>query len=166
MGTMSVRPWLVVAIAALALGGMAACGGEDEDGGAAGTTSAATTAGGGEEVGAGLVSDVGRFNDRSFNQSALEGLNRARDELGARVRAVESRAAGDYVPNLSTLARQRYDVTIGVGFLLGGIGETTSETRPGQNSAGRPGPSLKKSHTIRYSASHTPITAEKLITKA
>jgi basic membrane protein A len=118
MGTMSVRPWLVVAIAALALGGTPACGGDDDGGGAAGTTTAATTAGGGEEVRAGLVSDVGRFNDRSFNQSALEGLNRARDELGAQVRAAESRAAGDYIPNMSSLARQRYDVTIGVGFLL------------------------------------------------
>ena len=66
----------------------------------------------------GLVSDVGRFNDRSFNQSALEGLNRAKDELGAETRAVESRATGDYVPNLSSLARQGYDVTIAVGFLL------------------------------------------------
>jgi basic membrane protein A and related proteins len=119
METKSLRSWLVVMLAALVLGGAAACGGGDEDGGAAEATTAATTGdGGGTEVRAGLVSDVGRFNDRSFNQSALEGLNRARDELGADVRAVESRAAGDYVPNLSTLARQGYDVTIGVGFLL------------------------------------------------
>jgi basic membrane protein A and related proteins len=118
---MRTRPgtqWLLVVLAAAVLGLGAGCGG-DEDDDAAGTT-AATTAGeeGGEQVRAGLVSDVGRFNDRSFNQSALEGLNRARDDLGAEVRAVESRAAGDYVPNLSTLARQQYDVTIGVGFLL------------------------------------------------
>jgi basic membrane protein A len=109
--------WLLVVLAALVLGLGAGCGGDDEDEGAGGTT-AATTAQEEAEVRAGLVSDVGRFNDRSFNQSALEGLNQARDELGAEVRAVESRAAGDYIPNLSTLARQRYDVTIGVGFLL------------------------------------------------
>ena len=30
----------------------------------------------------GLVSDVGKFNDRSFNQSALEGLEQAEAELG------------------------------------------------------------------------------------
>ena len=116
MPTKSLTVWLGVAVAALVLGGAAACGG-DEDEGAAGTTTAATTEER-EPVRAGLVSDVGRFNDRSFNQSALEGLNRARDEVGAHVRAVESRAAGDYVPNLSSLARQGYDVTIGVGFLL------------------------------------------------
>ncbi|HEU4942226.1 MAG TPA: BMP family ABC transporter substrate-binding protein [Gaiellaceae bacterium] len=66
----------------------------------------------------GLVSDVGRFNDRSFNQSALEGLRRAQRRLGVQGRAVESRQTSDYIPNLSSLARQRYDVTISVGFLL------------------------------------------------
>ena len=66
----------------------------------------------------GLVSDVGRFNDRSFNQSALEGLRRAQRVLSVQGRAVESRQTSDYIPNLSSLARQRYDVTISVGFLL------------------------------------------------
>ena len=66
----------------------------------------------------GLVSDVGRFNDRSFNQSALDGLRRAQRVLKVQGRAVESRQTSDYIPNLSSLARQRYDVTISVGFLL------------------------------------------------
>ena len=66
----------------------------------------------------GLVSDVGKFNDKSFNQSALEGLNRAKRVLKVTTRAVESRASSDYVPNLSALVRQRFDVAISVGFLL------------------------------------------------
>jgi basic membrane protein A len=66
----------------------------------------------------GLVSDVGKFNDKSFNQSALEGLNRAKRVLKVQTRAVESRAASDYIPNLASLARQRFDVSISVGFLL------------------------------------------------
>jgi basic membrane protein A len=66
----------------------------------------------------GLVSDVGKFNDKSFNQSALEGLNRARRTLRVQTRAVESRAASDYIPNLASLARQGFDVAISVGFLL------------------------------------------------
>jgi basic membrane protein A len=77
----------------------------------------------------GLVSDVGRFNDRSFNQSALEGLNRARRQLGVQTRAVESRAASDYIPNLATLARLRY-VPIAVGFLLAEGTNTASEQFP------------------------------------
>lgn len=67
---------------------------------------------------AGLVSDVGKFNDKGFNQSALEGLQKAKKDLDVGTRAIESRAPGDYIPNLTTLARQKYDVTIGVGFLM------------------------------------------------
>ena len=100
-----------------------ACGGEDDDDdGSAGGTTAETatteTGGDGEQINVGVVSDVGRFNDRSFNQSALEGLRRAESDLGAEVRPIESRQTADYVPNLSTLARQDFDLTIGVGFLL------------------------------------------------
>jgi basic membrane protein A len=99
-----------------------ACGGEDDDEGSAGGTTTETTTtetgGEGEQIRVGLVSDVGRFNDRSFNQSALEGLRRAESELGSEVRPIESRQTADYVPNLSTLARQDYDLAIGVGFLL------------------------------------------------
>jgi basic membrane protein A len=78
----------------------------------------------------GLVSDVGRFNDKSFNQSALEGLNRAKRVLKVNTRPIESKAASDYIPNLSTLARQRYDVTISVGFLLAEATNTVAEQFP------------------------------------
>ncbi len=46
---------------------------------------------------AGLVSDVGRFNDKGFNQNQLTGLKRASRLLKIQYRAVESRSAGDYV---------------------------------------------------------------------
>jgi basic membrane protein A and related proteins len=75
----------------------------------------------------GVVSDVGRFNDRSFNQSALEGLRRAKAQLGAQIRPVESRQTSDYVPNLASLARQGYDLTISVGFLLADSTNTVSK---------------------------------------
>jgi basic membrane protein A and related proteins len=78
----------------------------------------------------GLVSDVGRFNDRSFNQSALEGLRRAQRVLNVRGRAIESRQTSDYVPNLSSLARERYDVSISVGFLLADATATAAKAFP------------------------------------
>ena len=62
-------------------------------------------------------------------------INRAKDELGAETRAIESRAAGDYVPNLSSLARQDYDVTIGVGFLLADGVNTVARQFPDANFA-------------------------------
>ena len=78
----------------------------------------------------GVVSDVGRFNDRSFNQSALEGLKRARTQLKAQIRPVESRQTSDYVPNLASLARQKYDLTISVGFLLADATNTVAKRFP------------------------------------
>lgn len=84
---------------------------------------------------AGLVSDVGRFNDKSFNQSALEGLQKAAKDFKATVRPIESRAAGDYIPNLSSLARQKYDVTVGVGFLMADALAATAKKFPKSNFA-------------------------------
>ena len=127
-GWMTARRWLPLLLVLVAVGA-AGCGGDDNEGAA---TTAETQA---ESVTAGLVSDVGRFNDKSFNQSALEGLNRAKDELGADTRAIESRAAGDYVPNLSSLARQHYDVLIGVGFLLAEAVSSVARKFPDENFA-------------------------------
>jgi basic membrane protein A len=129
----------LLACGLLALG-VAACGGDDDGEGAGGettteTTSETGTGGDGEQISVGLVSDVGRFNDRSFNQSALEGLRKAESDLGAEGRPIESRQTADYVPNLSTLARQDFDVAIAVGFLLADAVNTTSKRFPDQNFA-------------------------------
>ena len=59
-----------------------------------------------------MVTDIGGLDDRSFNQSAYEGLKRAESELGAEIRALTSKSNADYVPNLTTLARQQYDLVI------------------------------------------------------
>jgi basic membrane protein A len=79
---------------------------------------------------AGLVSDVGRFNDKGFNQFQLVGLKRADSLPGVSIRAVESRSAGDYIPNFVTLARQHYDVIIGAGFLLADAENTVAKKFP------------------------------------
>jgi basic membrane protein A len=67
---------------------------------------------------AGLVSDVGRFNDKGFNQNQLTGLKRAAKQLKIQYRAVESRQAADYLPNMSSLARSGFNIVISAGFLL------------------------------------------------
>jgi basic membrane protein A len=74
---------------------------------------------------AGLVSDVGRFNDKGFNQNQLTGLKRAQKVLKVEIRAVESRSAGDYLPNMASLARQGFGIVISAGFLLA---DATNET--------------------------------------
>jgi basic membrane protein A len=66
----------------------------------------------------GLVTDIGGLNDRSFNHLAYIGLQRAQSQLGVDGRVLESHSNADYIPNLSTLAQQGYDLVIGVGFLM------------------------------------------------
>jgi basic membrane protein A len=91
-----------------------------------GTGSAAKKA----NIKAGLVSDVGRFNDKGFNQAQLVGLKRADGLPGVSIRAIESRSAGDYIPNFASLARQNYDVIIGAGFLLADAENTVAKKFP------------------------------------
>jgi basic membrane protein A len=79
---------------------------------------------------AGLVSDVGRFNDKGFNQSQLVGMKRAAKQLKIQYRAVESRSAGDYLPNMASLARQGYNIVISAGFLLGDATEDVADQFP------------------------------------
>ncbi len=132
---MRARRWkaLFGALAVTAtLGLVVACGDDDDDSAAGGTTAAEAPA---SDLKAGLVSDVGKFNDRSFNQSALEGLERAQEELGIEGRPVESVAAGDYIANLTTLARGDYDLTVAVGFLMADAVDTVATKFPDSNFA-------------------------------
>jgi basic membrane protein A len=82
-----------------------------------GTGAAAPTAG----YKAGLVSDVGRFNDKGFNQNQLKGLAFAKAHVkGLTTSAVESRSSSEYLPNFASLARKGYNIIIGAGYLLAG----------------------------------------------
>jgi basic membrane protein A and related proteins len=71
-----------------------------------------------EKVKVGLVTDIGGLHDRGFNQLSYAGLKRAQKQLGVGGRVLLSKQNSDYVPNLSTLARQGYDLVIAVGFLM------------------------------------------------
>jgi basic membrane protein A len=106
---------LTLALAVLAAG----CGSKKNA--ATSTTTASTTATATTSVTAGsfkvgLSTDTGGLNDRSFNHLAYVGLQRAASELGVQTRVVTSKSPSDYIPNLTALAKQGYDLIIGVGF--------------------------------------------------
>ena len=90
---------------------VAACGDDDDDAATTDTTAASgsgteTTAAGGEGSGdfvACEVTDEGGVDDRSFNQTAFEGLQQAADEIGFDPVVQESQSAADYEPNVSAL---------------------------------------------------------------
>jgi basic membrane protein A len=70
----------------------------------------------------GLVTDVGRVNDRSFNQSAWQGVQNAAATLGLpeeSIKYIETMDAKDYADNMQQFIDNDYDVIVTVGFALG-----------------------------------------------
>jgi basic membrane protein A and related proteins len=125
----SFRFFLLALIAALALG-IAACGDDDDDGGDGGGGASQDEA---KSIKAGVVTDIGGLNDRSFNFLANKGLEDAESELGTQGRVLISKSNGDYVPNLSTLAQQQFDLVVPVGFLMADAANTVATKFPNVN---------------------------------
>lgn len=68
----------------------------------------------------GLVTDVGKIDDKSFNQSTWEGVQMAKqDGVADWVQYIETTDAKDYDKNIATFADAGYDVIVTVGFALG-----------------------------------------------
>jgi len=120
-----VRFLLLALLAALALG-VAACGDDDDSGGGGGSTSTSE----GKSIKAGVVTDIGGLNDRSFNFLANKGLEDAESKLGVEGRVFLSKSNGDYIPNLTTAAQQQEDLTVSVGFLMGDATATVATKFP------------------------------------
>jgi basic membrane protein A len=66
----------------------------------------------------GLVTDIGGLNDHGFNHLAYLGLQEAQAKLGVQTRVLESHSSADYIPNMTSLAQQGYNLIITVGFLM------------------------------------------------
>ncbi|MBM7552690.1 BMP family lipoprotein [Thalassobacillus pellis] len=105
---------------------LGACGGgkDNADGGNEGNTSGE---GGGEGEGKGdftvaMVTDVGGVDDKSFNQSAWEGLKAFGEEHGLKEKEdydyAQSNSDADYSTNLNRLVRSDYDLIFGIGYKL------------------------------------------------
>jgi basic membrane protein A len=67
----------------------------------------------------GLVTDVGEVDDKSFNQSAWNGVQQAETELDALIKFVETKDAKDYMANMQLFADLDYDIIVTVGFAMG-----------------------------------------------
>ena len=117
----------------------AACGEDDDDTEATDDTAAETGGQGQGDVAADFkacqVTDAGGIDDRSFNQTAYDGLLRAEDELGIEVAVLESQGEEDYETNINTFLGQECDLIVTVGFLLGEATATAAEDNPDQKFA-------------------------------
>ena len=86
-----------------------------------------------KEFKVGLVTDVGRINDRSFNQSAWEGVKTAAANLGLTeddIKYIETKDAKDYADNINQFIENGYNVIISVGFALGDATHTAATENP------------------------------------
>jgi basic membrane protein A and related proteins len=79
---------------------------------------------------AGVVSDVGRFNDKGFNQLSLKGCKSGAKKAGGTCRALESRATSDYLPNFTRLIRDGAGISVATGFLLANGTATVAKKFP------------------------------------
>ncbi|KAF0209178.1 MAG: BMP family ABC transporter substrate-binding protein [Actinomycetota bacterium] len=77
-----------------------------------GTTPPKTT------IKAAMVTDVGGLGDKSFNDGAFQGLERAKAELGVEIKVLESKEITDYESNIDQLATAGFSPIFAVGFLM------------------------------------------------
>jgi basic membrane protein A and related proteins len=63
----------------------------------------------------GLVTDIGKVNDKSFNQSAWKGIQQAASELGATVNYIETVDRRDHEKNIAVFGDAGYDVIVTSG---------------------------------------------------
>jgi basic membrane protein A and related proteins len=66
----------------------------------------------------GLVTDIGKVNDKSFNQSAWKGIQQAANELGATVNYIETVDRKDHEKNIAVFGDAGYDVIVTAGSAL------------------------------------------------
>ena len=92
---------------------VAACGGGGTSGGASASCS--------KTFKVGLVTDVGKLSDKSFNATSWQGVQDAQADKSLCVKgtAIESNQPTDYQKNMQTFVDQGYDMVVAVGFLMG-----------------------------------------------
>jgi basic membrane protein A len=100
---MSKKLYPILAVLLIAAFALSACGGAASSG----------------KLKVGLVTDTGGVNDKSFNQSAWEGVQKAANEFGFDAKFIESKQPTDYEKNIDQFATENYDVIVTVGFLMG-----------------------------------------------
>ena len=77
-----------------------------------------------------MVSDAGGFDDKSFNQLGLEGLQSAAKSIGASYKKAESNADTDYAPNIDSLIAANCNLIITVGFNLAAASLAAAKANP------------------------------------
>ena len=78
----------------------------------------------------GLVTDIGKVDDKSFNQSAWEGAKAAAAKLKGFSKYIETQDPKDYATNIGLFASKDYDIIVTVGFLMADATAAAAEQYP------------------------------------
>ncbi len=81
----------------------------------------------------GLVTDIGKIDDGTFNQYAYEGMQRAAEEFGLETTYIETARPEDGEGNILMLAEGGYQVIVTVGQILGEATERVAKDYPHTN---------------------------------
>ena len=111
---------------------LAACGADE------GSESTASSSGSGEDFSIVMVTDVGGVDDKSFNQSAWEGMQAWGEEQGLEegpdgYNYIQSDEDSQFVTNLNTAVNNDFDLIFGIGFKLQPAMTDVAEQNPDQN---------------------------------
>jgi len=80
-----------------------------------------------------MVTDTGGINDKSFNQSAWQGMQEAAAaDSSISVQYLQSTTQSNYVPNINTFLAKKCGIIVTVGFLMGAATETAAKAHPTQ----------------------------------
>jgi basic membrane protein A len=83
-----------------------------------------------------MVTDTGGINDKSFNQSAWEGMQEAAAaNSGVTVKYLQSTTQSDYVTNINSFLASKCGIIVTVGFLMAQATQTAAEKNPSQKFA-------------------------------
>ena len=117
MGRIKRSGLLGVLVCALALA-LAACGSSSSSSSSSssGGSSTSSSSSSGSNFKLGVVTDVGGLNDHGFNHLAYEGMLDAEHQLGIKAQVLPAQSSSDYVPDLTSLAREGYNLVIATGF--------------------------------------------------
>jgi basic membrane protein A and related proteins len=104
-----------------------ACGGGGGTGGSGGTGNTCS-----KTWKVGLVTDVGKLSDKSFNFDSYKGVQDAQADASLCVqgKAIESSTPDDYPKNIQQFVDGKYDMIIGVGFNLGDAVTAAAKANP------------------------------------
>ena len=121
MLTMKSR-WLAVLVVATA-GLAAACG-------RPGVTPVGERSDDDQTLKIGVITDIGKVDDRSFNQFAWEGAQQGAAAIGGEVSYLESESRKDYEKHINTYVERDADVIVTVGFALGEATTAAAKDHP------------------------------------